>query len=90
MARVEPGADGVTVRLSPLDEVSALHGWLRIPHAHIRSVSTDAVPLAWYRGIKMGATVAGTFGTGEGATLQCLRAPRAGVLGSGDATAPAA
>lgn len=72
MARVELGERDVTVRLSPLDEVLALHGSLQIPYTHIAAASADPVPPDWYRGVRIGTNipgvkVAGTFITGDGA-----------------------
>ena len=77
MARVEVADSDVTAHLSPLDEVLALHGSLRIPYTHIRSVSAEPVPFAWYRGFKIGTDVpgvkvAGTFITDEGSIFECV------------------
>ena len=71
MARIELSERDVTVHLSPLDEVLALHGSLRIPFTHIAAASADPVPPDWYRGFRIGTNipgvkVAGTFITDEG------------------------
>lgn len=66
MAHIECKTDHVDIRLSPLDEVLALHGTLHLPYSHIRSVRTDPVPGDWFRGLRIGTDVpglkvAGTF-----------------------------
>lgn len=71
MAHIELEAERVSVHLSPLDEILALHGSLHLPYSHIRSVNANPVPSAWCRGIRIGTNVpgvkvAGTFFTDEG------------------------
>lgn len=71
MAHVELEADRVSVHMNPLDEILSLHGTLHIPYSHIRSVTTDPVPSAWFRGVRIGTNIpgvkiAGTFFTPDG------------------------
>lgn len=71
MARIELEPDRVGVLLNPLDEVLAMHGSLHIPYSHIRSVTHEPVPAAWFRGIRLGTNlpgvkVAGRFLTPDG------------------------
>ena len=71
MAHIDLEADRIGVRMSPLDEILALHGTLHIPYRHIRAVAHEPVPEAWWRGIRIGTNVpglevAGTFFAGEG------------------------
>ena len=71
MAHIDLEADRIGVRMSPLDEILALHGTLHIPYRHIRAVAHEPVPEAWWRGIRIGTNVpglkvAGTFFTGDG------------------------
>lgn len=80
MAHIELEADRVSVRMSPLDEILALHGSLHIPYTHIRSVVFETVPPAWCRGIRFGTNmpgvkVAGTFLTGKGAIFYDFHDP---------------
>lgn len=80
MAHIELEAGRVGVRMSPLDEILALHGSLHIPYSHIRSVVFEPVPPAWFRGIRIGTNVpgvkvAGTFFTGEGAIFYDFHDP---------------
>lgn len=71
MARVELEAERISVIMSPLDEVLALHGSLHIPYSHVRSVRHEPVPEELFRGIRVGTNlpgvkVAGTFFTLDG------------------------
>ena len=71
MARIELESSRVNIVLNPLDEVLALHGALRIPYSHIKSVKHVPVPPEWFRGFRIGTNVpgikvAGTFFTDEG------------------------
>jgi len=71
MARVELEADRVSMHLSLLDEVLALHGSLHIPYRHIQAAHADPVPETWFRGFRIGTNipgvkVAGSFYNGEG------------------------
>lgn len=80
MAHIELEDERVSVQLSPLDEVLALHGSLHMPYSHIRSVAADPVPAAWFHGIRFGTDipgvkVAGTFFTGEGAVFYDFHDP---------------
>lgn len=80
MAHVELEDSRVSVHLSPLDEVLSLHGSLRLPYSHIRSVATTRVPDAWCRGFRIGTNipgikVAGTFFTGDGVVFYDFHDP---------------
>lgn len=71
MAHVEVGSDKLAITLSLGDEILSMHGAFHLPYTHIASVSTDSVPDAWFRGIRIGANLpgiktAGTFITGDG------------------------
>lgn len=80
MAHIELEPDGIAVRMSPLDEILALHGSLHIPYSHIRAAAHEPVPEAWWRGIRIGTNVpglkvAGTFFTDEGAIFYDFHDP---------------
>lgn len=80
MAHVELESGCVDVQMNPLDEILSLHGSLRMPYSHIRSVSTDPVPPAWCRGFRIGTNVpgikvAGTFFTGDGVVFYDFHDP---------------
>lgn len=71
MAHVEVGNDKLAITLSLGDEILSLHGAFHLPYSHITSVSTDPVPEAWFRGIRIGTNLpgvktAGTFIAGDG------------------------
>ena len=59
MARVELETDRVSMQLSPLDEVLALHGSLHIPYRHIQAAHAEPVPEAWFRGFRIGTNIPG-------------------------------
>lgn len=71
MAHVEVAPDKLVITLSLADEILSLHGSFHLPYTHIASVSTDPVPEAWFRGVRIGTNLpgvktAGTFITGDG------------------------
>lgn len=81
MARIELEPDRVKVTLSLLDEILALHGSLEMPYGHIRTVTADPVPDAWFRGVRIGTNVpgvkvAGTFFTGDEAVFYDFHDPQ--------------
>lgn len=81
MAHVAIQGERVEIRLSLVEEVLSLHGALHVPLRHVRGVSADPVPAAWWRGVKIGTqlpgvVVAGTFLTGEGAIFYDFRDAR--------------
>ena len=81
MAHIELETDRVSVQLSPLDEILSLHGSLHIPYSHIRSVASEPVPPALYRGIRIGTNVpgvkvAGTFFAGDGMVFYDFHDPQ--------------
>lgn len=78
VALIVVGEDAIEIRLTVVEEVLALHGTLRVPLAHIRSVSTEPVPPALWRGVKLGTNlpglmVAATFVTEEGVVFYDIR-----------------
>jgi hypothetical protein len=71
MAKVTLEDDRVGIYLNPVDEVLALHGSLHLPYSHIKTVTHETVPFAWYRGFRVGTDipgvkVAGSFYNGDG------------------------
>ncbi len=71
MARVQVANDKLEITLSLGDEILSLHGTFHLPYSHITSVSTEQVPDAWFRGIRIGTNLpgvktAGTFITSDG------------------------
>src|SRR5699024_9925507 len=81
MARIELEAERVSVRMTPLDEILALHGSLHLPYSHIRAVSTDPVPSPWYAGFRIGTNIpgvkmAGTFIGGQGIVFYDFHDPK--------------
>ena len=71
MAHVDVATDRLQITLSLGDEILSLHGAFHLPYSHIASVSTDPVPEAFFRGLRIGTNLpgvktAGTFITGDG------------------------
>lgn len=71
MAHIDVASDKLAITLSLGDEILSMHGSFHLPYTHIASVSTDPVPEALFRGIRIGTNLpgvktAGTFITGEG------------------------
>jgi hypothetical protein len=80
VARFQVDSEAVEIDLSFADELLSLHGKFRVPFAHIRSVSTDRVPAALWRGVRFGTNlpgvkVAGTFINADGITYYDFHDP---------------
>jgi hypothetical protein len=80
MAHIELEADRVSMQLSLLDEVLAMHGSLHIPYRHITAVHAGPVPEAWFRGFRIGTNipgvkVAGSFYNGDGVVFYDFHDP---------------
>lgn len=80
MARIVLEADRVSVHLTPLDEVLALHGSLHILYRHITSVVHNPVPPGWFHGFRVGTNIpgvkiAGTFFNGDGVVFYDFHDP---------------
>ena len=71
MAHIDVAPEKLAIILSLGDEILSLHSAFHLPYTHIAAVSTDPVPEAWFRGIRIGTNLpgiktAGTFITDEG------------------------
>lgn len=80
MAHIELEPDRVSVHLSPLDEVLALHGSLHLPYRYLTSVVHDPVPPGWFHGFRAGTNIpgikiAGTFFNGDGVVFYDFHDP---------------
>lgn len=80
MARFQVGTSAVEIDLSFADELMSLHGKFTVPYAHIQAVSTDRVPDAMFRGVRIGTNlpgvkVAGTFIAADGITYYDFHDP---------------
>jgi hypothetical protein len=80
MARFRLDDDAVEIDLSLVDELLSIHGRFRIAYPHIRSVSTERVPDALFRGVRFGTNlpgvkVAGTFIGASGVTYYDFHDP---------------
>ncbi len=80
MAHVDVATDRLQITLSLGDEILSLHGAFHLPYSHIASVSTDPVPEAFFRGLRIGTNLpgvktAGTFITGDGSIFYDFHDP---------------
>ena len=80
VARFQLTDTAVEIDLSLADELLSLHGKFTVPYVHIRSVSTEPVPEALFRGVRVGTNlpgvkVAGTFIAPDGVTYYDFHDP---------------